>query len=135
MIEHVSNPDLGFSRFIEFDPKLFKLHDFNQNNVIGSLGMIGMCYITICCCCLVDSYELDVWICVGMIKIEFGNNLLSKIGVSATSGRRNRFLCGRNRIPGTNSREVKFLSLRNRFPGGRNRVPSALFSKNETFGT
>ena len=69
MIEHVRNLKLGFSRFVGFVPKPFKLHEFDRINVIGSLDMIGICYNALCHCCLVDSdtigcmnscgYELD----------------------------------------------------------------------------
>ena len=77
--------------------------------------------------------NLDVWVRVGMIRIELGTNMLSKTEFSATAGSRNRFLCGRNRVPGTNSREVEFLYLRNRLLLGRNRVPNVNFTKKIDF--
>src|ERR1044072_2047383 len=64
-----------------------------------------------------------------MIGSELGNKHVVKNVVSATAGRRNRFLCGRNRVPGIISREEESMCLRNQLLMGRNGASRVNFSK------
>src|ERR1044072_2465358 len=68
-----------------------------------------------------------------MIGIELGKQGYCQTSFSATAGRMNRFLCGKNRVPGVIYKEEKIQCLRKRLLLGRNRVPSVNFARKTDF--
>src|ERR1051325_276614 len=59
--------------------------------------------------------------------------MLSKIAVFGSAGRRNRFPCGRNRVPGTKFQGDEIWVSGNRLLLGRNRVPNTKFQERIIF--